>query len=281
MKYILALLLLLSGLAFAQLHPKTDTAITQAKPLLATGTQMSELDYYKKMYEQAKESAQASNTQTWSALAVVGGLVSLIIIIQSLSTYRLNLLKIKEAVANQGAETQRVALTEINNQIAADRLATQSRIQEIERQLTATINRELDGIKMTQADVLAKQQANIKSLEGKITGVKQEFVLRDAQKQALAGDTWNILQAVGATLDIAKIRVEEDKIDFPFFQSVLEVVKQMPTRLLIQDFEKMSTITDALKAKDSPIYSTWDSAFQIFKKRKEDADELEKNRASQ
>lgn len=93
MKHLLAFLLLFSASAIAQptLAPKANipsAIMAQATPIVTPV--MSEKDYYKMMYEQAKENAASANSRVEWTLECVVALVLFILGAQIFNIYRLN-----------------------------------------------------------------------------------------------------------------------------------------------------------------------------------------------
>jgi hypothetical protein len=245
MKYLLALLLLMSGLAFAQSSPKASSDTIAPASAAITAAQMSEKDYYKMMYEQAKESAQASNTQTWSALAVMGGLVGLVILIQSLSNYRINTSKINEGIATQGAEIQRAILGAASTQVAADLLATQTRVQELERQLRESINRELDRAKDAVTTLLSSQKELIMVNSAKIEVINKRGI-----------------NALKIYLELAEHKITEDKYDEVVAWGLRDSLMGLsePKELLKPEYDKLMNLMPYIKVRNPLLLSLLNSA---------------------
>jgi hypothetical protein len=251
MKYLLVLLLL-SGPAFAQSSqrvPAISMPPTKAAPLPVAVAQMSELDYYKKMYEQSKESAEASNTQTWAALAVVAGLTGIIILIQSISSYRINTSKIKGEVATQSVEVQRAILAAVSAQVAADVLANQTRIQGLEVQLREAINRELDAYNAAAQTALSTYQAQLQ--EGLSNQFELSRDLMNAEKLFAKGEYLNAFRTM---LGVAEIRVAQKPSDgnagfmlWPFLKALQEIQES--------DLNRLTALIEQLKGGGTLSYS--------------------------
>jgi hypothetical protein len=247
MKHLAALCLLLLlyvNSCFAQAGAKVPaaptpkegvTAAPRPAPTKEKDSLMSELDYYKKLSEQAAKSSESANTTTWSALGVVIGAVGFIL----LANYRLNTSRIKEEVATQGLETQRAILAAVSTQIAADILASQTRVQELERQ----IREKLDG--------------SVSQVTNRLISLEQELVLRDAKAilQHKSG-AYPEIDALRIYLRAAEIKITQPVLDNGFFISGLQFLsaaREFPK----EDADKIEAIMAVLKEKASIAYSFW------------------------
>jgi hypothetical protein len=252
MKYLLTLLLFLSSQAFAQ--PKANAVPQHTAPAKraqdSVGTKpMSEKDYYKMMYEQAAKSSDSSTTITWSALRVVIGAVGFIL----LANYRLNTSRIKEEVATQGTETQRAVLAAVSTQIAADLLATQSRVQDLERQLREATNREMDRAVRVIETQLQPLQTEVLSIKESANDYKHELAFRDAQDLLIVKkEPFNALQKY---LQVAAIKINESTFDNAFFLSGDQFIRAMD-ELQESDVKKIENIIEILEKNSAVGFDT-------------------------
>jgi hypothetical protein len=260
MKYLLALLLLLSAPAFAQSNLKAPAAtIVPAKVAFGAATQMSELDYYKQLSKQAADSVSSANTLSWSVFGLLVTVMLAILAFQFLFNIRLNkadISSIEDRMRAEIARAQAVQSGVLNELDAANRLAFETRIRAIETQLRIDINRELDTTKATLNSFLAVQERAIKLIEAEMqAGVSSasssDYMLPTylaLAEEFAPGEQIDvrILSRVSYYLKNVKSLKRED------YERVLKIMPQLEARIppfgsLVEDFRK---IVDAISLYD-------------------------------
>jgi hypothetical protein len=174
-------------LAFCQLF----ILLALTSPLAqAAGTQLSEKDYYKMMYEQAAASASTAQTITWSTLGIVVGLFAVALIAQAVSNAQLNTGKlntlraeIEKQSASEIAAGINALRTEIQELVTGQQRALLKRISSDATTNRDAINRELDTYKsslgerlLSQSQEISRAKAEILMLKNLPTSAFEEFL---------------------------------------------------------------------------------------------------------
>jgi hypothetical protein len=249
---LLSLLLISTDVSFAQAGKKAPAAVqtaTQAsKPAAApqpvaqrTDTRMSELDYYKKMYEQASSSATNANTLTQWTLNSVAGVILLVIGGQLFFNYNINKRKLETIEGRLRNEV----LTQAND--------TKERFRiDIKEELNATrisLQKTFDGhLNSVQKDVII--------LSNKMDTIPAYLA---ATERFTKQDYYT---AFDMFLHIAEVRITEEAADKHAAIKVLETLNQIPV-LTQSHYDRVIRIIAFLKKAEEPIYSLLQSLLDI------------------
>ncbi|MFD1873889.1 hypothetical protein [Hymenobacter bucti] len=265
MKYILALLLLLSRLALAQSTPNASIANSisakSTQAVSVTAPVMSEKDYYKMMYEQALASSTAANTLTQWTLASVAGIIVLVIGGQIFFNYRLGEREtdaIRSDMQAQIAEVQ-TALLRRMSELGASNIATlETRAEAIEKQLQISIER---NALTHQAEILKQEglwRKEVKDITVRLSDYWREFKLIEAKEELAKGEAPFALRMF---LVLAKRQVKEPDGGIGFLLKGLPFLRAV-SNLTAKDLGQINEILSVLKDKNEQVYTLWNDIVQ-------------------
>lgn len=270
MKTLLLLLCLslTSSTCFAQQGTKTPAPVQATAQLFSpkvapqsdaqpADTRMSEKDYYKMMYEQAKESASGANTISWSALGLVVAVITIILAVQYFFNIRLNTVRldsIRDNMQTQVADSQTALLSRISDIAAANLQALETRAQAMDLRIQSTVNRELDATKSSLQETIAFQMQNIL---GDLDSLSKQMSTAPSIVSAFAEtEKGNYVYALQHYIKYAESRITPSHIDYWTAHAgigYIDRVKEYPEQV----YDKIAELASILQGARDNAYIFW------------------------